>query len=193
MLRIVAIVEGHGETEAVPVLLQRISALVAPGIVLNVRTLRVPRDRIVKANVLERTIETAAQTSGEVPRILVLLDADDDCPREVGPALLRRAQAARSDREIKVVLAKSEFEAWFLASIGSLAGRHGVAANVNRPVDPEAIRDAKGWLSHVMPRNQPYKPTRDQVRFARTFDLDAARSVPSFDKLWRDVCTLLRT
>ncbi len=193
MLRIVAIVEGHGETEAVPVLPVRISALVAPGVVLNVRTLRVPRNRIVKANVLERTIETVAQTSGEVPRILVLLDADDDCPREVGPALLRRAQAVRSDREIRVVLAKSEFEAWFLASIGSLAGRHGVAANVSRPVDPEAIRDAKGWLSHVMPRNRPYKPTRDQARFARTFDLDAARTVPSFDKLWRDVCELLRT
>ena len=193
MLRIVAIVEGHGDTEAVPVLLRRISALVVPDVALDVRTLRVPRSKVVKANVLGRTIETAAQTSGEAPRILVLLDADKDCPGELGPALLRRAQAARSDREIRVVLAKSEFEAWFLASIASLAGQHGVSAKVKRPSDPEAIRDAKGWLSHVMPRNQPYKPTRDQVRFARTFDLDAARTVPSFDKLWRDVCELLRT
>lgn len=126
-------------------------ALVVPGVVLNVWTLRVPRNRIVKANVLERTIETAAQTSGEVPRILVLLDADDDCLGEVGPALLRRAQAVRRDREVRGVLAKSEFEASLLASVGSLAGQHGVAGNVNRPAGPESIRAAKGWLSHVMP------------------------------------------
>lgn len=107
--------------------------------------------KIVKASVLKRTIEAAARTSGEVPRIRVLLNADDDCPGEVGPALLRRAQAVRRDREVRGVLAKSEFEASLLASVGSLAGQHGVAGNVNRPADPEAIRDAKGWLSHVMP------------------------------------------
>lgn len=192
MLKIVAIVEGHGETKAVPVLLRRISARVAPTELLNVQTVRVTRNKIVKANVLERIIETATRTSGRDAKILVLLDADDDCPKEVAPALLRRAHAARRDRDIRVVLANSEFEAWFLASIESLAGRYGVGANATRPSDPEAIRNAKGWLSKVMPPNRPYKPTRDQAPLAKAFDLDAARTAPSFDKFWRDVCSLLK-
>ena len=59
------------------------------------------------------------------------------------------------------------------------------------PADPEAIRDAKGVLSSWMPGNRSYRPSRDQAALAAVFDLRAARSSPSFDKLWRDVEALL--
>ena len=42
-----------------------------------------------------------------------------------------------------------------------------------------------------MPRDQPYRETLDQAALSAVFDLDAARSAPSFDKLWRDVASLL--
>lgn len=75
------------------------------------------------------------------------MEAANDCPKEPGPAIFRRARAARSDRRIGVVLAKCEYEAWFLGATESIAGRRGVDSRVRPPEDPEAIRDAKGWLS----------------------------------------------
>ncbi len=91
-----------------------------------------------------------------------------------------------------MVLAKMEFEAWFLAAAASLAGGHGVVDTIVPPDDPEAIGDAKGWLSGHMPRGQPYRETIHQAAFAATFDMDAARAASSFDKLWRDVGSLFR-
>ena len=55
----------------------------------------------------------------------------------------------------------------------------------------EAIKGAKGWLRKRMPRDQRYRETLDQAALSAIFDLDAARSAPSFDKPWRDVASLL--
>ena len=118
--RIVTVVEGHGEVEAVPILIRRIAEIVAPGIVIDLpRPIRVKRQRLLKAGELERAIELAARQAGADGGILILLDADRDCPAELGPIILTRATAARGDRAIRVVLAKVEYEAWFLAAAGS--------------------------------------------------------------------------
>ena len=124
--------------------------------------------------------------------VLILLDADTDCPRELAPDLLRRANKARSDLDIRVVLAKPEYEAWFLAAADSIAGQRGIAASTEPPDDPEAVTGAKEWLRSRMPRGRRYRETLDQPALTAIFNLDAARSAPSFDKLWRDVCELLR-
>lgn len=42
-----------------------------------------------------------------------------------------------------------------------------------------------------MPSDQPYRETVDQAALTAVFDFEAARSAPSFDKLWRDVKALL--
>jgi hypothetical protein len=92
---------------------------------------------------------------------------------------------------MSVVVAKSEFESWFLAAASSLVGHRGLPDSLDGPPDPEAMRDAKGWLSARM-RGHPYKPTIDQAPLAARFDLGAARKTsPSFDKFWRDVALLL--
>ena len=125
--RIVSIVEGHGELAAVPILLRRIAAAALPVGAVDVRSpIRVDRRKIVKAAELERAVELAARKAGAGGRILILLDAEDDCPAELAPDLLRRARAARGDHAIRVVLAKTEYEAWFLAAADSIAGRHGI-------------------------------------------------------------------
>ena len=54
-LRVAAIVEGHGDVEAVPILIQRISERVDPSIFVDVDpVLRVPASSLRKAGELER-------------------------------------------------------------------------------------------------------------------------------------------
>ncbi len=118
-VRIAAIVEGHGEVEAVPELVRRIGREIDSGFVPVVRpVLRTPGNKLLRENGLERAVELAARKLGGVGGILVLTDCDwpNACPAQDGPELARRAAAARSDLPIAVVLAKHEFEAWFLAA-----------------------------------------------------------------------------
>ena len=115
MPTIVTIVEGPGEVSAVPILIRRIAAAVEPSLVPRVpKPIRVKRGRFLKANELERYVDLAARQAGTDGRILIILDADDDCPAQRASELLARAAAVRSDRRIQVVLAQREYEAWFL-------------------------------------------------------------------------------
>jgi hypothetical protein len=190
---IVPIVEGQGEEVAVPVLLRRMATEIAPEIWLEVRKpLRGSRQALVAPNGIERYAERAAVLGGPGAGLLVLLDADDDCPADLAPRLLTRLQGARSDRHGRVVLANREFEAWFLASAPSLGGRRGLAEDIALPADPEAPRDCKGWLTAHRTDGRSYKPVADQAALTAAFDMALARShSPSFDKLWRDVTRLL--
>ncbi len=190
--KIIAIVEGAGEVQAAPILIRRIAAAVAPGNTVEVpKPIRVNRKRLLKERVLEQYVELAARQSGPDGGILIMLDADDDCPRELAPVILRRATDARSDRRIGVVLACQEYEAWFLAAADSLAGLRDLNANATAPDRPESIRNAKGWLANRMPSGRAYEETRDQPAFSSLFDLDQARrGAPSFRKMWRTVADL---
>ena len=193
MTEIAAIVEGHGEVVSLPILIHRIARRVAPGISLRIeKPLRVHRQRVVLPGQLEYSIETVAKATGRDGRILILLDSNGDCPKVLAGELRRRAELARSDRRIRVVLAKMEYEAWFVASADSLVGHCGITPSTTAVEHAEEIRNAKGWLSRRMPEGKRYSPRRDQPTLTRVFDLDAARSAPSFDKFWRDVHSILR-
>lgn len=190
MLTIASIVEGHGEVAALPILLRRVAQAVAPSTPIHLpRPIRVKRQLVVKPGELERYVDFAARRAGPGGAILILLDADDDCPADLGIDLLQRAKAARSDRRIRAVLAKTEYEAWFIAATTSIADQHG--ADVKPHPDPESISDAKGWLGQNVLQGATYRPTRHQPKFTADFDLNAARAAPSFEKLWRDVTSLL--
>lgn len=153
VLNLVCIVEGHGEIEAVPVLIRRICQTIRPEIELQIHHLfRVPRNRLVQPGELERAVNLAGRRAGQNGAILIVLDSDDDCPAVLAPELLSRAREIRSDIPISVVLAKREFEAWFLASAESLRGRRGLSETLEAPPDPEVIQGAKEWLtSHMGP------------------------------------------
>ena len=146
MPTIATIVEDHGEVDAVPILLRRIAKRVTPRVGVQLPPpIRVKRNQVLRADELERAVELAARQTGEDGCILILLDADDDCPAEIAPEVLLRAIEARGDRDIRVVLAKAEYEAWFLASADSIAGQYGIDAAATAPDDPESIRGAKEW------------------------------------------------
>ena len=193
MTTIASIVEGHGEVEAMPVLLRRIAEQVSVAHVVNApRPFRVRRQNFLKPNEMERNVEFVATQSGPEGRILILLDANSDCPKKLATQIQERAQQARSDRIIRVVLAKMEYEAWFLAAAESVAGHRGIRPDFAPPSDPEAIRNAKGWISARMEPGRSYSPSTDQPALTAMFDLHAARKgAPSFDKLWRTVEALL--
>lgn len=188
-MRIAAIVEGHGEVAAIPVLLRRLAGErnvhvhVAPPI-------RVARGRIVRIDELQRAVKLATLRTQPGDGILVVLDADEDCPASLAPQLLGWARAASPRRQVHVVLAEREFEAWFLAATTSLVAAGKLLVGTAPPSNPEAIRDAKGWISEHSGRR--YSPTIDQPAFAALFDLAAARSCRSFGKLERDVAAMLR-
>ena len=192
MSRIIAIVEGDGEVEAVPLLIRRISSEVSPLTPLDVfRPIRVRRQQVLKEGELERYVNLGAVRVGDGGCILILLDANGDCPAELGPTILHRARAARPDRHIEVILAKCEYETWFIAAVESVADKRGISPDLSVPQDPESLRGAKEWLCNRMSR--PYRPTADQAALTALFDMVAARErSPSFDKMWRAIIALLQ-
>jgi len=190
--RIACIVEGHGESESVPILIRRIARLVDSQLSVEIpHPIRIAKSKLLKAGELERAIALAAiQVEGR-GAILVLVDSDDDCPAQLAPALLARARAARSDLPIAVVLPNKEFESWFLASADSLGGRKGLPPDLAAPPNPEEVRGAKEWLSRQF-SSGCYAPAVDQASFTGAFDIELARRAPSFDKCYRDVVGLLK-
>ncbi len=194
-IKIAAIVEGHGECEAVPILIRRIALELAPDFVPRVLyPIRIPASRLIKQGEIERSVDLAARKLQGQGGIVVILDCDWDgcCPARIGPQLLARAYKARGDMLISVVLAKKEFEAWFLAAAESLRGRCCLVEDLQSPSDPENIRDAKGWLSDRMISDRGYSATDDQAAMTDIFDMTSARKAKSFDKCYRDISFMLQ-
>lgn len=189
--KIVPIVEGQAEVGSVPVLLRRLLAELGAHEVQVARPLRVRRNQFVREGEAERAIQLAVRSREGVGCILVILDADDDCPASLGPELLARcADATR--RPVAVVIANRELEAWFLGAKESLRGVRGIQEDATAPPDPEAIRGAKERLSHNM-RGRRYLEVDDQPALAAEMSLEAAESTcPSFAKLRRDVAGLVQ-
>jgi hypothetical protein len=191
---IASVVEGEGEIAALPTLLRRLLYAAEVWDADIPSPFLMGRGRLVKQGGLEAAVEALARRvpPGAPGGILVLIDADDDCPAELGPALLKRAEAVRPDRRIAVVLANREFEAWFLAAAPSLGGRAGLRSGLAVPRNSEQPRDCKGWLTRHRTDGDSYRPRVDQTALADAFDLEMARAnSPSFDKFCRDVNYLM--
>lgn len=194
MMPVIApIVEGHGDSQAIRRLIERVTfAYCADTAVVVAKPLRIQRDRLLKPDVLERAVTLAArQIRDRDGGVLVLIDADDDCPRDLAPTLLERARAAHGGVAVEVVLAEKEFEAWGLAAARSLRGWRGLPDDLEPPPNPQGIRGAKEWLTERMPGAAVYSPTADQPSLAAAINLDQARSASSFDKFCRAVCALV--
>jgi len=189
---IVCIVEGHGELESVPLLIRRIGSQLEPPLYPDVpRPIRVSKPALIhKDGELEKMIGLAARSVGQHGSILVLIDSDEDCPMDLSRRLHEQAVKARSDIPIAVVIAKREFEAWFIAAAPSLQGTNGLMSPLATPPDPESISNAKKWLEHHM-HTGTYKETTHQARLAAKFDMEQARASRSFRKFYKEIVRLL--
>ena len=193
---IAPIVEGHGEVQALPILLRRLALELAPQVDLRLNhALRVKVTSFLDesgSGYFERYIELAARKARPWPKscVLILLDCEDLCPAELGPKILQRAENCRPDLTFLVILAHREYETWFLAAAESLRGVGGLAADLNAPANFESIRDAKGWLSERM--TSPYNEPSHQPKMTTVFDFNQARRVKSFGRGYKKLRDFLR-
>lgn len=183
---IVPLVEGQSEVEAVPLLLRRIGYHLAHWDVGVAKPFRVKRNKIVKEGELERAMELALRDREGATALLVILDADDDCPVELAVELKRRAVAC-TDLPVAVVVANREFEGWFLGSLESLRGIRGVGEEAVCDPEAEEVRAAKARLADAMV-GKGYVEVDDQPALVEGMDLElAAQNCRSFRKLMADV------
>jgi hypothetical protein len=185
MRSVVSIVEGHGEEDSVPILLRRL--LNVTDFIIE-HPIRVKRDQFLKMDAsFIKTVDLASKKAGINGIILVLMDADDDCPATVGPSLFAAVRAKILPQQSLIcVMAMREFEAWFLSAAESLRGKRGLPFDLEPPGSPESIRGAKEWLSEKMLKK--YRPVMDQPALTSIFDISTADArSSSFNKLIRDV------
>lgn len=189
MIRIASIVEGDGEVRALPLLLRRLRDELMPGdrFAEPLPPIRVHRDRFLnREDEFRKQLLLAAAKSGEQGWILVVLDADDDCPAALAAALYERARQYVSHRRLSVVMANREYEAWFIAAAQSLEGHRGFRCPDGDIVDAETPRDAKGWVRQHM-QGGTYSEVLDQPAFTAKFDLrQALHNSRSFRKLCKE-------
>jgi hypothetical protein len=201
-LYIAPIVEGQTEERCLERLLHRIwgELLVQPERLQVLEPFRGRRDALVHTNglVLSQTVEKAfLKLQAKAKRdtsarslLLLLLDAEDDCPAELAPRLLQTCRQAQSNADIACVLAKKMTENWIVAGAAALAGVNGLPAPIQPPEKPEDCNGA-AWLDEQLRgvnRNRKYSKTVDGSIFVAKLDLNQCQAKsPSFDKLCRDL------
>ena len=188
-----SIVEGEGEEAALRPLIENIIASSAGAVYPRiVRSYRAHWGSMVnKAEELERYAAAALREGGPNARLLVLLDADDRCPAELGPQLRQRLVARFPNNLVSVNIADREYESWFIASAGSIASNIGTVSSPVLPDNIEEIGGAKGWLAQNL-LSRRYDPIDDQPAFSPYIDvLLARRRSRSFDRFCREIERLL--
>ena len=177
-----AVVEGHGEVASVPVLLRRLANI---GSVYDLQVLtpiRYGRDAIVHGPALGQAVELARSRNADW--LLVLFDADDDCPVEVASTVADQLAEVAPDIESCVVVAQREYEAWFLGAIESLRRRRGIAINASSDSNPEGRRGAKEEVTRRMAGSRAYASRADQPALTALFAMENTyRTCRSFRRM----------
>jgi hypothetical protein len=182
------IVEGQGDATAAPVLIRRLAASIDPACRITISPpRRIPKSKLVRPGELERSVEALARQIGRAMPILIVIDADTDCPKDLAYDLVARCRATHGDISVSTVVAKMEYETWFIAAAESLSGRSEFAHPLTRPDDPESIRGAKEWLSRQMKEGHRYVETRHQAAYSAVIDIAQAMTIRSFQKLAAEV------
>jgi Domain of unknown function (DUF4276) len=205
---IVPIVEGRGEVVALPILLQNWLKhrnyrnvevhLAGPVWAGGKGNIEVPHDG-VNGRGVEHYVRLASLRKPDA--ILILLDADEECPGTLASDLLHRVRTSvPADYPIDVVVAKREYEAWFLAAFPSSRFREALeksgysltARSLPRRVDVEEIADCKKYVAGLLGLNK-YRPTIHQPDLTRIlpFTRGMADRSRSFRKLLKALHELL--
>jgi len=203
---IAPIVEGHAEDKTVERLLHRVwnELLRCPARLQVLPALRPKQGQLLQLNgvVLADNVRKAflklqakvKKAPNAVGLVLLLFDAEKNCPAALGPRLLATATSAQSNARIACVLAKKMFENWLVAGSATLHGLNGLPNPLPAVVNVEDL-GGKAWfeqqLRSVDPR-RAYSETVDSPAYVAAMDVAAARlNSPSFDKLCRELEKLI--
>ena len=186
MRQIASVVEGEGEEAALPLLIRRVlTHLRLEASVQVLKPLREKRGTLLRPGELERYAQLAFSKAKGDARVLLLVDADDDCAAELGPSLQSRLDRVAPGG---AVLAVRQYENWLLGDATSLGQDSRFRDSINPPGAPETVPTPKQWLTARRTDQRSYRPKLDQARLTELIDLDVVRQrCPSFDKFWREV------
>jgi hypothetical protein len=168
------IVEGQGEVKALRTLIWKLIDWEHQRVTIATPKNAKGHGDLTKPGGIERFLELARWES-ECDGVLVLLDADEECAAERARGLAARAREKDLPFPVAVVCAKCEYEAWFLASLETIAGHVGIPAGTRFEGNVENKRGAKEWLSGQMPKGRTYKETLDQASMTDLLDPDLVR------------------
>jgi hypothetical protein len=202
-LYIVPVVEGQTEQGCVERLLHRVwhELLCRPERLQVVETFRGHRDALVNATgvVLTDTVRKAfvklkakaKKDAGAQLLVLILLDAESDCPAQLAPRLLEVGRKALPEgTPVSCVLAKRMLENWIVAGASTLAGVNDLPDSLPARDQCEE-RSGAAWLEAQLRsknKSRKYKKTVDAEAFVRAMALQECRdNAPSFDKLCREL------
>ena len=182
MPKIVPIVEGKGEEIALPNLLYKL----LHGLGRYDIQVATPRNANGGSNLkrvggLEHFVQAAIKEP-DCAALLVLLDADADCPKMLARHFADRVLSIGASFPTAIVLAKCEYEAWFLASLETLTNRvpgkeqSGLLPNSTFTGDIESKPGVKEWLSKQFPPGRSYKHTEHQLLFTQKIDIELAKA-----------------
>ena len=181
MTSIVPIVEGHGEVEALPVLLRKL--------LHGMSVFDVEIDKPINAHGvgglrsrLERLLEYGTRRPN-CSAIIVVRDSEDECPLELVCDYGRRTLKVGCAVPVAFAIAKRMYETWLVASIETIAGTRGIAEDASFEGEPETLSSPKAWLTSQMPPGRAYKETLDQAAMTDRLDPVVARRCRSFRRL----------
>lgn len=173
-INIAAIVEGDGEKSSLPGLLRKILYERLCRYDVQVVRPKVAKGKPALLKKLNQLLHYAL--IDKCRSILVLIDADEECPYNRSTCVARRISQLNLPVPVAIVYAKSEFETWFICNLQYGKGDRireilEIPDSIIAPANPESIRGAKEWLTNRMPRNRSYQETRDQETLVHHIDL----------------------
>jgi hypothetical protein len=178
------IVEGPGDEKAVPVLIRRmfseIIGCVNPKVL---RPYKLDRSQMVKEDRCKNHL-TISQLDPSVDHVILFLDADDDCCKEIHHLITSWSRSTVYRTSFDIICIEKEFECWLLAGIESLRGIRSIALNASPPLNINQIRGAKARISGFMPDGISYSETTDQAALTAKVSFDRiTETCPSFNRL----------
>jgi hypothetical protein len=178
------IVEGEGDLYAIPVLLRRICYDMECGLGAVIATpMKVPRSKMVKEECFKRYVRIANSQPG-CKLILLFMDADDDCAKEVSEKLRSWIDEESICVKCEIIVIPREYECWLIAALESLRGIRGISENAISHTCPERVRNPKIIITKFMAGSAAYHESADQAALTGRLDLNVVRQkCKSFSRL----------
>lgn len=175
MKRILPIVEGDGDFDAVPELIRRVANDQGH---FDLTVCR-PHKRGDLPKVRSRFDDYFRVALLEQCPILWVMDYDcSDCDNQAADVtdLKARALAVAKNAQVEFAFMVQEFETLFLADHETTRRAFpDIDESTRFPDKPEGVRGAKEWLSKARPKGSAYKPTQHQKRLTSQVDLARLR------------------
>jgi hypothetical protein len=169
------IVEGPGDVTAVPLLIRRICYELECCLGARVAApMKVARSKMVQEAEMRKYLRIAS-ADPECKLILLFMDADDDCAKEISELLRPWIEGEALRVRCEVIVIPREFECWFISAIESLRGVRGISEAATSHTTPEMVRNPKAILTRWMQGTAAYHETADQVAFTQSLDLAGVR------------------